>query len=387
MDQIAEKYVKLALAVGEHDPLYVDAYYGPPEWKPETKPLAQIRSEAESLRSQVSDDSARGRYLSKQLDSMIARVRMLGGEKLPFDEESKALYDVVDPGRPDSYYLEILSELEGRLPGQGSLSERYDKYREQFTIPRDSLGPVFATAIEEARAETLKYIQLPADESFEIEYVSGEVWSAYNWFKGGSHSLIQVNTDFPMTIDRALDLALHEGYPGHHVYNALLEKHLAKGKGWVEFTVYALYSPQSLIAEGTAEYGRELTFTPENRLRFEREILYPLAGLDSSAAGEFAEIRSLVDRLGYAPNDAARRLLDGEVTREETVAWFSKHALATPARAEQRVRFIEAHRSYVVTYNLGLDLVRAYMDRQPLADRWDVFRRILSTPIVPSDLA
>ena len=36
--------------------------------------------------------------------------------------------------------------------------------------------------------------------------------------------MIQVNTDLPITIDRAIDLACHEGYPGHHVYNALLEK-------------------------------------------------------------------------------------------------------------------------------------------------------------------
>ena len=33
MDTIAEAYVKLVLALGQHDPDYVDAYYGPSEWK------------------------------------------------------------------------------------------------------------------------------------------------------------------------------------------------------------------------------------------------------------------------------------------------------------------------------------------------------------------
>ena len=33
MDTIAEQYVKLVLALGQHDADYVDAYYGPPEWK------------------------------------------------------------------------------------------------------------------------------------------------------------------------------------------------------------------------------------------------------------------------------------------------------------------------------------------------------------------
>ena len=35
MDTIAEQYVKLVLALGQHDADYVDAYYGPPERKKE----------------------------------------------------------------------------------------------------------------------------------------------------------------------------------------------------------------------------------------------------------------------------------------------------------------------------------------------------------------
>ena len=37
MDTIAEQYVKLVLAMGQHDADYVDAYYGPPEWKKEAE--------------------------------------------------------------------------------------------------------------------------------------------------------------------------------------------------------------------------------------------------------------------------------------------------------------------------------------------------------------
>ena len=33
MDAIARDYVRLVLSLGQHDPDYVDAYYGPPEWK------------------------------------------------------------------------------------------------------------------------------------------------------------------------------------------------------------------------------------------------------------------------------------------------------------------------------------------------------------------
>src|SRR5262245_41683321 len=34
MNQIAERYVKLVLLVGQHDDNFVDAYYGDPSWKP-----------------------------------------------------------------------------------------------------------------------------------------------------------------------------------------------------------------------------------------------------------------------------------------------------------------------------------------------------------------
>ena len=33
MNTIAEKYAHLVLALGQHDPDYVDAFYGPAEWK------------------------------------------------------------------------------------------------------------------------------------------------------------------------------------------------------------------------------------------------------------------------------------------------------------------------------------------------------------------
>ena len=37
MTPMAERYMKLVLAVGEHSPDYVDAYYGAPAWREEVK--------------------------------------------------------------------------------------------------------------------------------------------------------------------------------------------------------------------------------------------------------------------------------------------------------------------------------------------------------------
>ena len=53
MRQIAEAYVRLVLAVGRHDPAYVDAYYGPAEWQRDVEQraasLAELSDEAERL--------------------------------------------------------------------------------------------------------------------------------------------------------------------------------------------------------------------------------------------------------------------------------------------------------------------------------------------------
>jgi hypothetical protein len=111
-----------------------------------------------------------------------------------------------------------------------------------------------------------------------VEYVTGKSWSAYNWYKGKFTSVIQVNTDLPITIDRAIDLACHEGIPGHHVYNALLEQHLVRERGWVEFSDLSAVFTAIADCEGTANFGIDVAFPGDARTAFERDKLYPIAG-------------------------------------------------------------------------------------------------------------
>ncbi|MGH7602320.1 MAG: hypothetical protein ACREOI_38630, partial [bacterium] len=337
LDRIAEAYVKLVLAVGQHDANYVDAYYGPAAWqeqaKAEKKPLAEIKqagapllAELEKLNVSVQEEGVqlRHQYLLKQLRSLVARAEMLEGKKFTFDEESQVLYDAVAPVFPESHFQEILDRIEKQLPpGNGTPVERLERFRKNFIIPPAKLDTVFKVAIAEAQRRTKQHLELPAEESFVVEYVTNKSWGGYNWYKGNSHSVIQINTDLPIYIDRAVDLAAHEGYPGHHVYNTLLEKHLVQEKGWVEFSVYPLFSPQSLIAEGSANYGIEVAFPGDERLAFEREVLFPLAGLDPAKAEAYDAIQRLVAELSYARNEAARRYLNGEIDADAATAWQS----------------------------------------------------------------
>jgi hypothetical protein len=415
MNRIAESYVKLVLAVGQHDANYVDAFYGPAEWKQAAeaagkRPLPDLLAEARALLAALAAAPVPGaagaagpsdavdelpqlrhRYLERQLSALAAHVEALGGRRRTFDEESQALYDAVAPVYDAAHYQAILDRIDRIVPGKGPLVDRIETYRRRFVIPPDRVDGVFAAAIAECRRRTAAHIPLPPGESFTVAYVKDKPWSGYNWYQGGFHSLIQVNTDLPIYIDRALDLAGHEGYPGHHVYNALLEQHLVRDRGWVELTVYPLFSPQSLIAEGTANFGVEVVFPGPERVIFERQVLYPKAGLDPAGAANYDRLQDLLRDLGYAGNEAARGYLDGKISRDAAQDWLVRYALMSPARAAQRLRFVDAYRSYVINYNYGQDLVRRYIEsRGGTADhpdqRWREFARLLSSPRLPSDL-
>ena len=395
---IAESYVKLVLGVGRHDGDYVDAYYGPSEWKAQADSnvigLPEIARRAQALVAEVADTSAldpgRKAYLVGQLRALGARVQMLLGKRLSFDEEARALCDVTPPVNTERHFQDIVSRLDGTLPGSGPVSERYVSHRNEFVIPPAKLDGVFQAAIAAGRERTGRHIPLPPNESFVVEYVTDKPWSGYNWYQGAYRSVIQVNTSLPIYIDRAVDLACHEGYPGHHVYNALLERTLVRERGWLEFTVYPLFSPQSLIAEGTANYGILLALPDAERNAFEREVLFPLSGLPPSRVDEYYAIQALVRQLSYAGNEAARRYLDGEIDAAAATLWLERYALMAPTAARQRIRFFDKYRSYVVNYNLGQDLVRAYVEREAGPDpdrRWKVFADLLASPTPPSALS
>ncbi len=244
LDEIAERYVKLVLRIGQYSPDMVDAYYGPADWKTEAErwkrtgfPYEELRTEANDLlrilgAQKTAGDSSvklqRWKYLKGQVSAMLANIESLNGKIMSFDEESKAVYASEAPVHSDEYFEEALKKLDSLLPGKGNLQKRLFEYREQFKIPKEKVPTVFAAAIDECRKRSLSFIKLPSHESFKTEFVSGKPWSAYNWYKGNAFSIIQVNTDMPQYINVPLNLAAHEGYPGHHVYNALLEEKLLK---------------------------------------------------------------------------------------------------------------------------------------------------------------
>jgi hypothetical protein len=403
VDRLGREYLRLTLAMGVHDPAYVDAYYGPPALQEQAAkaklPLATIKARALAMqaalaRQPVPKDemqALRLRFLQKQTVAMLARIDLVEGRKLGFDEESGRLYDTVAPHYDRAHFEAILRQIDALLPGPGTTAERVLAFREQFLIPRDKQEAVFKAAIKGCRERTMQHIRLPREENFSLEFVTGKPWGGYNWYQGHYRSVIQINVELPIYIDRAIDIGCHEGYPGHHVTNMLLEQRLVNGRKWLEYSVYPLFSPQSLVAEGAANYGVELAFPEAERRRFEHDVLYPLAGLDPALVDKYEALLKLQARLAYAGNESARAYVDGTMTREQAIAWLVEVGLSRQDKAEQAIKFYDNLRSYVINYNLGKDLVRAFVEKQAGRNattqaRWRAFTALLSSPRLPSGL-
>jgi len=402
MDDLVGEYLLLELSMGLHDPAQVDAWFGPEQLQRQAESeqlsLDEIAQRAATLTQSIASipeagmdemERQRIRSLELRLQALQTRIRLNQGAEISFDEESRLLFDAVAPHHDAAYFEEILAQIDALLPGEGPLPQRVAAFRERFIIPPDRLSEVFETALAECRRRTLEHIDLPAHESFSVEYVTDKPWGGYNWYQGNANSLIQVNTDLPSYIDSAVDLGCHEGYPGHHTYNALLEQILVLNKGWTEFSLYPLFSPQSLLAEGSANYGIELAFPGDERIEFEREHLFPLAGLDASDADRYYQLAKLRGKLDYAINEAARHYLNGQFSSEQAQEWLINYALDTPEKAAKRISFFDAYRSYIINYNYGQDLVAEWVnsDEVDSEQRWKRFIQLLSSPMSPSDLS
>ena len=400
-DALALDYVRLSLEAGTHEAGYIDAYYGTAELKtaaegnPRSKAeliiaAAALRAEAHAAERRASDalEKRRWKTMAAQLLAAETRLRMMNGERFRFTDEAERLFGVRPALKPLSAYDAPLAALDQMLSGSTPLPERVEALAARYTIAKDRLQPVFDRAIALCRTESAKHIPMPAGESFALAFVTDKSWSGYNYYQGAFHSKIEVNTDFPIRLPRALDLGCHEGYPGHHLLNMKLEEKLVQQRGWTEFSVYPLYSPLSLIAEGSANYGIRLAFPDTEKQRVEREILMPLAGLNDDGSDLYWRVQEAISALSGARLTIAQQYLDGEIDRVAAVALSQKYLLMTPERADQSVKFTEQYRSYVINYGLGEQMVRRHVEAggADSSIRWKRMERLISEPTLPSDL-
>ena len=389
VNALVADYIRLALAFGHYDKNYVDAFTGDPKLYDAIKanPIAldEIKAEADQLMAALSDlpegaaDPARLHMLKGDVTALQTRIAMSQGQSFTFDEETLRLYGAVVPPFTVEQFDEALAVIEA----QGGSAE-------PVIIPEDKVKLVMETAIAECRRRTKLHYALPEQERFDMEFVTDKPWSAYNWYKGDYRSVIQINLDQPLTMDRVLDLGCHEGYPGHHVFNILAEHDRIKAKGWSEGTVVPLYSPAGPIMEGSGNYGLTLAFPGDEQAAYERDVLAPLAGvsMDEDKMPQSEAVKAAKRTLDYVGIYTAREYLDGRMSREEAADFLEKYDNNTPSRALQRLDFFDTYRGYIINYTLGQHVIGDWVEMRVAQgqDPWGAFAYILNTPVTIAQL-
>jgi hypothetical protein len=404
LDAAAEAYVRLALALGERDPDAIDAYHGPAEWQAEAHArratLVDIARDANTLvadvlalREVTPGEERRRAFLAAQVRAIAARAEIVGGKLLPVADEARILFGLSLPERPPfkaSVYSEesYVATPSGRqriafdqlLPGHGDVSARVAADERRFVIPSDRFDRVFRRAIEECRTATRAHIQLPDGERVEVDYVPDLPWSAFTRYEGNGTSRIRVNAGLGLSVDSALDLACHEAYPGHHTIDVLIDERLKRmARPPVELSVRLLFSPLTALHEGAASAAPRLLFSLSERRALERDVLFPLAGLDPAGADEHAAVSLAIDDFHDVQADVTWRYLNGELDFARAAAAFEREALM--ASPDATLKFLNQFRTYGLTYTVGRDAFMTRLDAAAppspdTAKRWEEYARL-----------
>jgi hypothetical protein len=357
----AERYLELGLRLGKHVEGLVDAYYGPPELREqvdaeEAIEAAELAGDADALLAELDDG-----WLADQVRGCATYAHVLAGDEISYSDEVEGCYGVRPSRTPDSVYAEVHAELDELLPGEGSLFDRRQDWRDRHLCPGDKTVDVLRDLLPVMRARTNDFLDLPAGEELTLEPVTDEPWWAFNYYLGNLRSRVVLNTDVPTTGYDLLHLAGHEVYPGHHTEHAVKEQVLIRGQGKIEEGIQLVPTPQAVLSEGIAEAGIEVVLDDAGK----EEAYAVLRGhglvLEDPELAE--RISKAFERLRTVGLDAALRIHEDGVALDEAQGYIEHWSLVTPDQAAHSVRFVTdpTWRAYVITYSAGRDLCRAYI--------------------------
>jgi hypothetical protein len=396
----AQRFAVLALQLGMIDRKEVDAYFGPREIDPreggKALSLEALRTEAQKLLNDAQASppadvesnpsgagrAERARALGKQIKHFDALLQMLSAPaRMSFDEEARRIYGIDPLAYQNPEAAEgILKQLEALVPGTGPLPFRVAKYRNQFVVPADRREKLFARALEECRKRTLAHWKLPEDEKLEVQFVR-DVGAAWHKYEGAHRSTLKVNPVAIAYIGQVIDVACHEGYPGHHAQFLILEQSAGPAGVPVESSVSLMRSPAAVLREGAANYGVDLVFPPEERLAFERDVLFPMAGFPLGEVERQATVHRLVTELALSVMPILREYRDGAIPFNTATFRLEREALITSPGA--LLKFVDDLGAYCAGYTVARNAVRMHVEetaRESGDDAWVVLRRVLAGP-------
>lgn len=371
---------------------YVDFYYGPQAWKQEVQeeterePLALLRDTASLLDALTEQgfDSQRTTYLSKQVGAMAMACRKLNSERLSLEEELHQLFDIPLKWIPESHFEEALALYREALPGKGTLASRLHEWRKAHKIPweaRDQLPAIIETMLAEIRRRTTAMLDLPENERIDLSIEQDDEFGGACWYEGNYRSRVEVNTTALVQsqahINVLLDTLCHEVYPGHHTQHALCEQQLYGEHGSIEESIGLIFSPRATIGECFATNACGMLFSPSEQEAWLAEHIYPLLGIEADNA-DVEKIQRAADLLEGVLNNVVYMLHEGR--DDEEIRTYAATYMQHPD-----IDFLKE------PFHSGFGIVEGYA-KQLLgkhlygADRWQVFRRLMTQQLYPSML-
>lgn len=285
LDEFAKLYLCLGLRINKHIHGYVEHYYGPSEFerlvyiedKLSPKRLLKNYRKLEKLLPKQGFEKSRYNFLNKTLIAIETILRMLNGDKFQYLEQSEKLFDMTPVLYNDTYFYNLSSRADKLYKGEGTLSERIQKYAKRRKIPQNQLKPLYEKAIKIARKQSHSVFPnlLPDNEIISVSEVKDQSWAMYNWYQGNFTSRIDIDINKTHFWTNILHLACHEGYPGHHMERTLRDRELYRKKGFFENSILLIYSPEMVISEGIGEIAEFVVFEPTESIVLSLEKLCP----------------------------------------------------------------------------------------------------------------
>ena len=381
--QAAEAYVRLSLSLALHQPSLVDTWLGDAAWGDGTRePVALIRARLAETRQAMAGmaapvdalDGARRRYLSGQMQALSLAAARLAGESASFADEAEQGFGVRAPVRDAAAMDRLRQELSERLPGRESLAERHAGFRRRHAVPTARVEAAFTSAIAWCRDATKTRLPLPAGAQITVRAADEQGWAGFSRPHDARTSDVWVARNGGSDAAHLLQLAAHEGTPGHHAQHVLATARLVEERGWAERALTPAFGPHRLLAEGAAEAGAELLLPLDVRERVCAEIVMPAAGQPPSLAPLLVRVERLAAALDLEVAYVAADYLDTSLGIEVATTRLRDEALVLDPPG--MLAFIEKQRSRVLAYPLGRRLVLEATGQAAEADRWSRFTAI-----------
>ncbi len=389
---VVQEYVRLGLAFDRLSRGFVDAWTGPAAVRAEVEsgPLpraADLRARAAELLRELPSAGlapARSRWLAAQLSGLECSARVMDGEPVAYLDQVEAYFQVRPELGDVEAYARAHRELDALLPGDGSLRERYNAYRDATSVPVDRLAVAVREVSTLLRERARAAFPLPDEEVVEYEIVTDKPWGGFNYYLGGFRSTVAINADLPVGLGALPALVAHESYPGHHTERC--RKQVAQAD-LPEYDLWLVNTPENLLAEGLADLG--LTGLGLSDWGVVVAELYADLGLAYDGERGQRIARALAP-LGAVRQDAALLLHDRGAAADDVRDHLARWALLSPARADKAIAFLTdpLWRAYISTYVEGERLLSRWLDSRPAGvPVGGRFVRLLDEQLTPAALA